>query len=146
MLHLSRYNICREQISKYTNVPGIVHYRVLLHLIGFIKGNPNKGIKFYQDVFKIHFYLVLSDNNIKVSRGSIIAFTDSSWNDCVNTGRSTGGYITMIQPGVVDYRSQIPVPVAISSGEAKYISAAVACMHASRIRMLVYDLKFFWHK
>ena len=48
----------------------------------------------------------------------------------------------MIQAGAVDYGSHLPVLVAISSGEAEYISAAVACMHASRIRMLVYDLKF----
>ena len=35
----------------------------------------------------------------------------------------------------------LPVPVAMSSGEAEYISAAVACMRASHLRMLIYDLK-----
>ena len=103
-------------------------------MIGFIKGNLNKGIKFYHDVCKTQLYSVLGDNNIKVSKGSIITFTDSSWNDCVDTGRSTGGYITMIQAGAVDYGSHLPVPVAMSSGEAEYISAAVACMRASHIR------------
>ena len=29
-----------------------------------------------------------------------------------------------------------------TSGEAEYISAAVACMRVSHLRMLVYDLKF----
>ena len=48
----------------------------------------------------------------------------------------------MIQAGAVDYGSHLPVPVAMSIGEAEYISAAVACMRASHIRMLVYDLKF----
>ena len=60
-----------------------------------------------------------------------------------NTGRSTGGYIQMFQAGAVDYGSHLPVPVAMSSGEGEYISAAVACMRASHIRMLVFDLKFF---
>ena len=30
----------------------------------------------------------------------------------------------------------------MSSGEAEYISAAVACMRASHLRMLIYDLKY----
>ena len=59
----------------------------------------------------------------------------------MDTGRSTGGFITMIQAGTVDYGSHLPVPVAMSSGEAEYISAAVACMRASHIRMPVYNLK-----
>ena len=46
------------------------------------------------------------------------------------------------QSGCVDYGSHLPVPVAMSSGEAEYISAAVACMKASHIRMLEYDFKY----
>ena len=48
----------------------------------------------------------------------------------------------MIQAGAVDYGTHLPAPVAMSSGEAEYISAVVACMRASHIRMLVYNLKF----
>ena len=48
----------------------------------------------------------------------------------------------MIQAGVVDYRSHLPVPVVMSSGEAEYISAAVDCRRANHIRMLVYNLKY----
>ena len=47
-----------------------------------------------------------------------------------------------MQGGAVDYGSHLPIPVAMSSGEAEYIAAAVACMRASHIRMLIYDLKF----
>ena len=49
-------------------------------------------------------------------------------------------------PGAVDYGSHLPVPVAMSSDEAEYISAAVACMKASHIRMLEYDFKFIGFK
>ena len=47
----------------------------------------------------------------------------------------------MTQGGAADYGSHLPVPAAISSGEAEYISAAVACMQASHLRMLVYELR-----
>ena len=45
----------------------------------------------------------------------------------------------MYQGGAVDYGSHLPIPVAMSSGEAEYISTAIACMRASHVRMLRYD-------
>ena len=47
----------------------------------------------------------------------------------------------MSQAGSVDYRSHLPVPVAMSSDKAEYIAAAVACMRASHIPILIYDLR-----
>ena len=86
--------------------------------------------------------MTLLENNISdISKESAITFSDSSWNGYVDTGRSTGDYIRILQGGAVDYGSHLPVPVAISSGEAEYIAAAVACMRASHLRMLVYDLQ-----
>ena len=41
----------------------------------------------------------------------------------------------------MDYGSHLPVSVAISSGEAEYISTAVTCMRTSHLRMLIYDLR-----
>ena len=53
----------------------------------------------------------------------------------------TGGYVAMSQAGQLDYGSHLPVPVVMSSGEAEYVAAAVACMRASHIHMLIYDLR-----
>ena len=71
-----------------------------------------------------------------------MTFTDSSWNDCIDTGRSTGGNCSIMQGGPVDHSSHLPIPVAMSSGEAEYISAATACMRASHLRILIYDLRY----
>ena len=77
----------------------------------------------------------------------MITISDLSWNDCVDTGRSNGGHIgTFNQGGVADYKSHLPVPIAMSSGEAEYISATVAYMRASHLRMLTYDMKFLVSK
>ena len=63
--------------------------------------------------------------------------------DYLDTGRSTGVYDIMSQAGPVDYGLHVPVPVAMSSREAEYIAAAVACMRASHIHMLIYyDLRY----
>ena len=93
-------------------------------------------------LFRSPIMTVLRENNIQIAQDTIVMFSDSSWNDCIYPGRRTCGYIALSQRGAVDYGSHLPVPVAMSSGEAEYISAAVACMRASHLRMLVYDLKF----
>ena len=41
----------------------------------------------------------------------------------------------------MDYGSHLPVPVAMSSGETEYIAATLACIRASHVWMLVYDLQ-----
>ena len=35
-------------------------------------------------------YALLKDNNIQLSEDMVVIFTDFSWNDCIETGRSTG--------------------------------------------------------
>ena len=131
-----------NKLAKFSNNPGITHFRAIIHLIGFIKGNSNKGIKFYANVKDSPIFKILHENNIQITEDTVLVFSDLSWNDCIDTGRSTGGYIGLNQGGAVDYGSHLPVPVAMSSGEAEYISAAVACMRANHLRMLIYDLKF----
>ena len=140
----SRPDICYavNKLAKFSNNPGVVHYRALLHLIGFIKANNSLGLIFYKDVQQSPLYKVLKENNIMLTPNARVTFSDSSWNDCKDTGRSTGGYITFSQGGAVDYGCHLPIPVAMSSGEAEYIAAAVACMRASHLRMLTYDFEF----
>ena len=136
-----------NKLAKFSNNPGIINFRCLLHLIGFIKNTSAKGLEFYSKYEDSSMYKLLLEHNIITTDESTITFSDSSWNDCIYTGTSTGSNITFIQGGAVDYGSHLPVPVAISSGEAEYISAAAACMRASHIRMLTYyDMKFLGSK
>ena len=39
-----------NKLAKYSNNPGIAHYRALLHLIGYIKSTPHKFLKFYSNM------------------------------------------------------------------------------------------------
>ena len=93
------------------------------------------------DYKKSPIYKIPVKNNIHIEEDTIVAFTDSLWNDYVDTDRSTGGNCTVIQGGPVDYISHLPLSVAMSSGEAEYILAAAACMRASHLQMLTYDLR-----
>ena len=131
-----------NKLAKYANNPGVVHFRALLHLVGSLKNSPNKCLRFFPNVRSSLLFQLLKNNNIQISEDTVVTFADSSWNDCIDTGRSTGGNISLTQKDAADYSSHLPVPVEMSSGEEKYISAAVACMKASHLRMLTYDLRF----
>ena len=41
--------------------------------------------------------------------------------------------------------SHLEIPRSMSSGEAEYMAAAVACMSASHLRMLGYDFELLGH-
>ena len=114
----------------------------MLHLIGFLKGTSNRSLKFYSNLKDSPTYMILLKNNITINEDTITISSDSSWNDCVDTGRSTGVNETTIQGGSVDSSSHLPTPVAMSSGEAEYISATATCMRASHLHIFTYDIKY----
>jgi len=58
----------------------------------------------------------------------IITFSDSSWQDDRDMGRSTGSYTTFVQGGLLDYAVFFPDPILISSGKAEYNTYVVVCM------------------
>ena len=50
----------------------------------------------------------------------LMDFSDSSWQDCPDTGRSTGVYIIFYQGEPIDHGTHVPGPVAQSSAESDY--------------------------
>jgi KUP system potassium uptake protein len=127
------------KLSKACHDPGIKDYEALLWLFGYIRNYPDYAIKFYHDVTQSPVYQIAQSQNIP--QAEIIGFSDASWQDCPDTGRSTAGEIIYCQGGIVHARSHVPVPVAMSSAEAEYVAACSACMAASHLRMLLYDYK-----
>ena len=57
---------------------------------------------------------LLIQSSIK-TENKLIDFSDSSWQDCPDTFRSTGAYIIFYQGGPIDHGTHVAVPVAQSS-------------------------------
>ena len=55
-----------------------------------------------------------------------MAFSDSSWQDFPDTGRSTVAYIIFYQGGPIDHVTHAPGPVDQSSSECDYNTACNA--------------------
>ena len=68
-----------------------------------------------------------------------MAFSDSSWQDCPDTGRSTGAYIIFYKGVPIDHGKNVPVPVDQAIVESEYSAACNAGMALAHFRMVIYD-------
>ena len=66
-------------------------------------------------------------------------FSDSSWQDCPDTIRSTGAYIILYQGGPIDHGTHVPGPFAQSSAESEYNAACTVGMDLAHFRMLIHE-------
>ena len=72
------------------------------------------GLKYYAGINDAQVTDLLRQDSIKIEN-HLIDFSDSSWQDCPDTGRSTGAYVIFYQGGTTDHGTHVPVPVARSS-------------------------------
>jgi len=125
----TRYDIAftTTKLAKFCNNPGTNHFEAFFWLLGYIKKTMNFGIRYYHDMKSSPLGELLRRNNMEYE-GEALTFSDSTWQDCIDTGQSTGSYMTFCQGGLIDYSSFVPDPIVMSSREAEYNTCAVATM------------------
>ena len=96
-------------------------------------------MKYYADLNDAPVTDLLRQANIKTKK-HLMDFSDSSWQDCPDTGRSTGACIIFYQGGPIDHGTHVPGPVAQSSAESEYNEACTAGMDLAHFRMLIHEL------
>ena len=79
-----------NKLAKSSTDPGMKDYEALMHVFGYLRAFPDYGIKFYVDPSQSPVHKICKQNNITPS--NILAFSDLSFQDCPDTGRSTCGY------------------------------------------------------
>ena len=72
------------------------------------------GLNYYADMKDANLFDLLRKYRIK-AENQLMDFSDSSWRDCTDTGRSTGAYIIFYQVGPTDHSKHVPGPDAQSS-------------------------------
>ncbi len=86
----------------------------LLHLLRYLRDNMYLGLKFYSDITISPITRLLSSNGISLDN-LLYTFTDSSWKDDIDTGRSSECFMIFYMGGVVEHSSNMPDPVALSA-------------------------------
>ena len=108
----------------------------LLHLLRYLRDNMYLGLKYYSDITMSPITRLLSNNGISLAN-PLYTFTDSSWNDDVDTCRGSGCFMIIYMGGVVEHSSNMPDPVALSSAEAEYNEACLACMATAHLKQFL---------
>ena len=107
-----------HKLEKLSENPGKVHFEGLVNVLRYIRENKTLGLKYYADLNDAPVTDILRQANIK-TKNHLMAFSDSSWQDCPDTGRSTGAYIILYQVGTIDHGTHVPGPVAQSMAESE---------------------------
>jgi hypothetical protein len=129
-----------NKLAKFSKKPGRKHFEALFHLLRYLRDHSSYGLRFYSDHTISPISIMLKKEEL-IQNHPFYAFSDSSWADDVDYGRSTGCYIITYMGGVVDHSSNLPNPIALSSAEAEYNEGCLAMMASSHLRMLLAELE-----
>ena len=101
-----------SMLGRYYSNLGMVHWRAAKKVLRYIQ-----GMKEYMVMYR------LIDNLY------IIGYSDSYFVGCVDSRKSTLGYIFMFSSGVVSWRSVKQTLIATSTMEAEFVSSFEATSH-----------------
>ena len=127
-----------HKLETFSENYGSVNFEGLVHLLRYIRENKNLGLKYYADLNYAPVTDILRQANIK-TKNHLMDFSDSSWQDCLDTGRSTGAYIIPYQGWPIDHGTHVQGPVAQYSEESEYNTACTAGMALAHFRMLIHE-------
>ncbi|KAG7355160.1 hypothetical protein IV203_004516 [Nitzschia inconspicua] len=134
-----------RKLAKFMQKPGRKHFEILKHLLHHIQCHRcSAGIKFYIDMKLSPLYqMMIETGNAAHADAPLILFTDSSFQDCPDTTKSTGGYLIFMRGGVVDNSSHLAGVVCHSSCEAECCHATSGLMAAAFIRKVFNEILGF---
>ena len=118
----TRFNISNavKNLSRFQKNPGLIHWRALLHLLGYLKSTAH-----YKITYRPPPKGVTPDEWIKP-----IGFVDANYAAYKDTRKSTSGFVFTMAGSPVSWRSKQQATVALSTTEAKYIALSRAAQQA----------------
>ena len=96
-----------HKLEKFSSKPGSINFEGLVHLLGYIRENNTLGLKYYSDMNDAPVSDLLRKASIN-TKNHLMAFSDSSWKYCPDTGRNIGAYIIFYQGVPIDHGTHVP--------------------------------------
>jgi hypothetical protein len=154
-------NMC----SRFMSDPGNKHWKAAKRILRYLKATSDLGLnygKYMQtsttDHTNFNYYLQVTEGNkrIRLSHGEenqfelkgriegtgieLSGYCDSDWGGCLDTRRSTTGYMICINGGVISWSSKRQPTVALSSAEAEYMAMSAAAQELVWVSQLLSEL------
>lgn len=89
-------------LARYGNKPTVESCALMVHLLQYVRGTVDKGIRFSGDSFDMHI------------------FTDADWAGDQVTRKSTTGFVVFAAGGPISWQSKLQATVATSSMQSEY--------------------------
>ena len=100
-----------QKLAKFSANTGKFYYEFLVHLLRCIRDEKTLGLKYYADMNDAPESDLLIQTSIK-TENHLMAFSNSIWQYCLETVRSTGAYIIFYQGGPIDHGTHVPGTVS----------------------------------
>ncbi len=113
-----------SSLSRFNSNPGLAHWNAAKRVLRYLSGSRHFGLVFKQ-----------SD-----SVPCLNVYSDASWCDDVDDGRSTGAYITYYGDNILSWSSTKQGAVSLSSMEAEFYAMAAAVQEAIWLNCLLDDM------
>jgi hypothetical protein len=109
-------------LARYMSCPTTEHWQAAKGVVRYLAGTITCGIMFGS------------------SNTEVVGYCDADYAGDVDTRRSTGGYVFIMNGAAITWQSKRQATVAASTTEAEYISAASAVKESLWLKQLLADL------
>jgi hypothetical protein len=111
-------------LGRYQSNPGMDHWKAAKKVLRYLQGT--KG----------YMLMYRRTDNLDVT-----GYSDSDFAGCVDSRKSTSGYIFMLAGGAISWRSTKQTLVATSTMEAEFVSCFEATSHGVWLKSFIYGLR-----
>lgn len=117
------------RLAQYNSDPGIGHWKAVRHLFRYLIGTMDLRLTYRHDPSP-------------VSAHPFVTYSDSDYKGCLDTGRSTTGFVIKMGTGAVSWTSKKQSLITLSSTEAEFIAASMAGQEMKWLRQLMEELLY----
>ena len=111
-------------LGRYQSNPGMDHWKAAKKVLRYLKGTKDYMLMYRQ-----------TDNL------DVIGYSDSDFAGCVDSRKSTSGYIFMMADGAISWRSTKQTLVATSTMEAEFVSCFETISHGVWLKSFISGLR-----
>ena len=113
-------------LCRFNANPGPAHCRAVQHLWRYLKGTMDLKLTYAPPAASDRF----------------VTYSDADHGGCMDSGKSTTGYVVKLGTGAISWSSKLQSIVALSTTEAEYVAACAAGQEIIWLRHLFSEIGF----
>jgi len=110
-------------LSRYQSNLGLDHWKAIKKVLRYLQGTQNHMLTYR-----------------KFDHLEVIGYTNSDFVGCVDTRKSTFGYVYLLAVGAISWKSTKQSVIAVSTMEAEFVACFEATVHANWLRNFILGL------